>query len=225
LEVLQQQQELIEDEAEQEEEEQEARKEKKEAEAAKKEQEAEAAKLEQESREQQGTPEPAASEEEVRYHMSAQADIQKSASDDARMTKEQLGELAEALSILTAKSSIVKERDELKAILEDNLLSEAESKERADDADQASIAVSKRVRSMIKKIDSQLEKYDERVGSSLNVIQSNAEGQISLEDLQKALRVIKHAPSEDVVESLGKKLDVDQDGFVVSETRRIRADT
>ena len=45
--------------------------------------------------------------------------------DDARMTKEQLGELAEALSILTAKSSIVKERDELKSLLEDNLISEA----------------------------------------------------------------------------------------------------
>jgi LETM1 and EF-hand domain-containing protein 1 len=45
--------------------------------------------------------------------------------DDARMTKEQLGELAEALNILTAKSSIIKEREELKAILEDNLLSEA----------------------------------------------------------------------------------------------------
>lgn len=44
---------------------------------------------------------------------------------DARMTKEQLGELAEALSILTAKSSIVKERDELKSLLEENLLSEA----------------------------------------------------------------------------------------------------
>jgi LETM1 and EF-hand domain-containing protein 1, mitochondrial len=45
--------------------------------------------------------------------------------DDAKMTEEQLGELADALSILTAKSSIVKERDELRALLEDNLLSEA----------------------------------------------------------------------------------------------------
>lgn len=47
--------------------------------------------------------------------------------DDARMTKEQLGELAEALAILTAKSSIVKERDELKELLQENLLSEAVS--------------------------------------------------------------------------------------------------
>jgi LETM1 and EF-hand domain-containing protein 1 len=45
--------------------------------------------------------------------------------DDARMTKEQLSELAEALNILTAKSSIVKERRELQTLLEDNLLSEA----------------------------------------------------------------------------------------------------
>ena len=43
------------------------------------------------------------------------------------MTKEQLGELAEALSILTAKTSIAKERDELNALLEDNLLLEAVS--------------------------------------------------------------------------------------------------
>ncbi len=43
---------------------------------------------------------------------------------DARMTKEQLGELAEALSILSAKSSIVKERDELKQLMEHNITSE-----------------------------------------------------------------------------------------------------
>lgn len=44
------------------------------------------------------------------------------------MTKEQLNELAEALNILTAKSSIVKERKELQALLEDNMLSEAVSR-------------------------------------------------------------------------------------------------
>jgi len=43
------------------------------------------------------------------------------------MTKEQLSELAEALNILTAKSSIVKERRELQTLLEDNMLSEAVS--------------------------------------------------------------------------------------------------
>lgn len=71
---------------------------------------------------------------------------------------------------------------------------------------------------MIKKIDSQLEKYDEKVGSSLNVIQTNQKGQISLADLKRAMVVIKHAPKEADIEGIGKKLDVDSDGFVVSHT-------
>lgn len=37
------------------------------------------------------------------------------------MTTEQLGELSEALSIMSAKSSVLKERDELRALMEENL--------------------------------------------------------------------------------------------------------
>lgn len=36
------------------------------------------------------------------------------------MTQEQLHELGEALSILSAKSSVLKERDELRALIEEN---------------------------------------------------------------------------------------------------------
>ena len=68
---------------------------------------------------------------------------------------------------------------------------------------------------MINKIDDQLEKYDGKVGSSLNVIQTNSKGQVSLADLKRAFRVIKHKPSDEEIDGLGKKLDVDSDGFVV----------
>lgn len=44
--------------------------------------------------------------------------------DNARMTTEQLKELSEALSILSAKSSVLKERDELRALMEENLQAE-----------------------------------------------------------------------------------------------------
>lgn len=37
------------------------------------------------------------------------------------MTTEQLAELAEALSILSTKSSVIKERDELRSLMEENL--------------------------------------------------------------------------------------------------------
>lgn len=40
------------------------------------------------------------------------------------MTTEQLAELAEALSILSAKSSVLKERNELRALMEENLSAE-----------------------------------------------------------------------------------------------------
>nr|XP_019014945.1 MRS7 family protein [Kwoniella pini CBS 10737]OCF53726.1 MRS7 family protein [Kwoniella pini CBS 10737] len=208
LEVLQQQQELIEDEADQEKEEQEARKEDKERKEAE-----EAAKREEEEAARQAAAEASGATEEPTIAAAEEAKEQPKPEDDARMTKEQLGELAEALSILTAKSSIVKERDELKSLLEDNLLSEAESKERQEE-NSPSVAVSKRVRKMIQTIDSQLEKYDEKVGSSLNVIETSPQGQIALADLKKALGVIKHKPSDEIIEGLGKKLDVDQDGFV-----------
>jgi hypothetical protein len=40
---------------------------------------------------------------------------------DARMTTEQVKELGEALSILSAKSSVLKERQELRALMDENL--------------------------------------------------------------------------------------------------------
>jgi hypothetical protein len=40
------------------------------------------------------------------------------------MTTEQLKELGEALSILSAKSSVLQERDELRSLMEENLLAE-----------------------------------------------------------------------------------------------------
>lgn len=70
---------------------------------------------------------------------------------------------------------------------------------------------------MLNKIDKQLSAYDEKVGSSLQLIQLDPHGRISVEDLEEALKVIKHAPEPEVVQGVVKKLDVDQDGYVVLE--------
>jgi len=243
LEVLREQQELIEDEAQQEKVELEARKIKKEAEeAAKREKEEEAAAAAAKAAADAAIAataeaeaaaaaavasgavpvpaadaapvKPAAAAESAAAEPAAAEEKPATSADDAKMTKEQISELAEALSILTAKSSIVKERDELQALFADNLLSEAESKERPEETDSKTVALSKKVRAMIKKIDAQLEKYNEKVGSSLNLIHTNSKGQISMADLKAALGVIKHAPSQELIESIGQKLDPDGDGFV-----------
>jgi LETM1 and EF-hand domain-containing protein 1 len=126
------------------------------------------------------------------------------------MTSEQLKELAEVLSVLSAKSSVLKERDELRALMEENKLAEDEPKS-------PTAALVRRVRSMLTRIDGQLEAYDTRVGSSLNMISCNAQGKIPIRDVQKALTVIKHRPDEDVVRNVIEKLDADKDGFVELE--------
>ena len=67
---------------------------------------------------------------------------------------------------------------------------------------------------MLTKIDAQLQDYDSRVGSSLQMISVDSQGRISVEDLEKALAVIKHKPDEEVGHLVIEKLDADKDGFV-----------
>ena len=70
---------------------------------------------------------------------------------------------------------------------------------------------------MLNKIDTQLQEYDNRVGSSLQMISADAQGRISVQDLEKALAVIKHKPDDEVGQAVIQKLDVDRDGFVELE--------
>jgi LETM1 and EF-hand domain-containing protein 1 len=46
--------------------------------------------------------------------------------DDVRMTSEQVTELGQALEILSAKSSVIKERTELRRLMEENAEAEIE---------------------------------------------------------------------------------------------------
>ena len=70
---------------------------------------------------------------------------------------------------------------------------------------------------MIQKIDAQLSDYDAKVGNSLQMISCDPQGRISVEDLEKALAVIRHKPDEEVGHKVIEKLDVDKDGFVELE--------
>jgi len=148
--------------------------------------------------------------------------------ENARMTTEQLNELADALLVLSSKSSVLKERDELHALMEENLQAEEVmnlsflSTKYANcyaiqDPKSPSGALTKRIRSMLTKVDEQLQEYDNRVGSTLQIISADAQGRISVQDLEKALAVIKHKPDDEVGQAVVQKLDVDKDGFVELE--------
>jgi LETM1 and EF-hand domain-containing protein 1, mitochondrial len=70
---------------------------------------------------------------------------------------------------------------------------------------------------MLTKVDAQLQEYDARVGNSFQMISADAQGRISVQDLEIALAVCKHKPDTDVGQAVIQKLDVDKDGFVELE--------
>lgn len=121
LAVLEEQEELIADESEQEEKEEEARKAAKEQERIKAEKE-ERERAEAEARRaDEMLPDAATTDAVAKEGVEAKEGAEKEVDPkDVRMTSEQLGELGQALSILSAKSSVLQERKDLQKLMEDN---------------------------------------------------------------------------------------------------------
>ena len=127
LEVLQQQEELIEDEEEQEQKEEDARRARREA--------SERTKREEEAR----MAESLLPDSEVCFVCFLLREswltkarwqlLSEPLEEDTRMTTEQLKELVEVISVLTAKSSVLKERDELHSLIKENQRAASEEAE------------------------------------------------------------------------------------------------
>ncbi|CAG8716077.1 7882_t:CDS:10 [Cetraspora pellucida] len=205
LEVIEEQEELIADEKAQEEKEEAARRAQKEAE--------EAAKRAQKAAEEAAKEATAALSEQM------PSEIQAPEEEDVRMTEQQLQELRAALAILSSKSAVLEEREALNEIKEDRAEYKEDMQGLKETGKHKESAVSNRLGSrlekMIRRIDKELEQYDSEVGSKLNLIQANESGQISVNDLAEALRIIKHTPGDNErIKKIVKKLDADGDGLV-----------
>lgn len=183
LEVLQQQEELIEDEEEQEAKESEARRSKKEAEEDAKAEEQQKKDAEEDLVRQDKEAVEAATVQPAIEIAHVEATVIDPA--DVRMTTEQVTELGQALEILSAKSSVIKERTELRKLMEEG--EEAEAEEGA-----TPNPLAKRIKGLLTKIDKQLEEYDAEVGGRLNMFETDASGRIEVKDLKRALEVIRH---------------------------------
>src|SRR5690349_5313892 len=67
---------------------------------------------------------------------------------------------------------------------------------------------------MIAKLDKELEAYDAE-GNKLQQFQANERGELTVKDIEEALKIIKHAPDAENIKQIVKKLDVDGDGLVL----------
>ncbi|GAA5978059.1 hypothetical protein JCM10908_004213 [Rhodotorula pacifica] len=213
LEVLQQQEELIEDEEEQEAKEAESRRLKKEAEEeakrveAEKQREAEEAARAEAEKGQADAMLPENEVKEATKEEPAEPAEPEKSPEDVRMTSEQVQELGSALEILSAKSAVVKERSELRRLIAENEKAETEEGGQPN-------PLNKRLKSLLTKIDAQLQEYDASVGDRLNMFSTDHEGKIAAKDLKSALEVIAHRPEEKDIEVLLTKLDPDGDGWI-----------
>lgn len=159
--------------------------------------------------------------------LSAKSSVLKEREELAQLIKEVSGVPEEApatVSAETAHKAAESERDMAQeGKSEEADLESATAKERAAAAKEATAAttqsagsrsLAKRVKSMLETIDEQLEAYEKEVGSKMHIIEASASGKISVDDLEQALRLIKHSPPAEVLERLVDSMDKDKDGLI-----------
>lgn len=150
-------------------------------------------------------------------HSSADA---KAASDDdqAPLTPAEMANLSQALKAITEDSP----DDEIRKLLGTLKYDRAEYKEDIEELEnmlqkkttKASNIVGSRVDKMIHSIEKELLKYESVDSAKLNFPKASETGQISIAQLEEALKVIKNSPDDNRIKSYVQKLDGDQDGLV-----------
>ncbi|KAI9626089.1 hypothetical protein KEM48_010598 [Puccinia striiformis f. sp. tritici PST-130] len=150
-------------------------------------------------------------EEDARKAQREQERIQKAEMEE----QEKMDNVAETAADMLPTENAV-DPDAIRMTSEQlNELGEALNQEASEDSENtSSAALVKRIQKMIQQIDQQIEEYDTEVGNRMHQINIGQDGKISVADLQKALGAIKHRPSDEAIEILIDKLDVDHDGFV-----------
>ena len=73
------------------------------------------------------------------------------------------------------------------------------------------------INSLIDKISEEIKQLDTQVGDSLNLVNPNPKGQITINDLKVALQTIQHPLNDAQANFIVDKFDVDQDGLVSIE--------
>ncbi|KAJ3093645.1 hypothetical protein HK100_006508 [Physocladia obscura] len=139
---------------------------------------------------------------------------------DIDLSHDELKKVGEAIKVMVSGSAL----DDVKAKLVD--LKE-EQKEQNEDITElknltqkeskAATTVSSHVEKMISKIEAEINKIDSEIGSKMNVIQPDARGKMTVEEIQNALSMVKDNPGDERIKKIVQRLDSDGDGEVSTE--------
>ncbi|KAJ3023420.1 hypothetical protein HKX48_003337 [Thoreauomyces humboldtii] len=151
----------------------------------------------------------------------AEAAVPVTDEDSLQITDEELQRLSDALKTLTQLSALedVKEklselkdgRKEFKEDIEE--LKQVTQKDPVHVSDRIGVRIDK----MVDKIEAELAKIDEEIGSSLNLVRPDEQGKITIADLEEALKTIRDHPDDERIKRIVMKLDADGDGVVAMD--------
>lgn len=141
-------------------------------------------------------------------------------SKSADLSIDELKTLGVALKTLTHDSAVEDVRLKLADLKEDrkefkeDIEELSELVETTQPSLKSATKLGARVDMMIASLEKQLTKYDKEVGSTLNIVRPDKQGQISIQDLESALKLIRNHPNDERIKAIVAKLDADADGLV-----------
>jgi LETM1 and EF-hand domain-containing protein 1 len=135
----------------------------------------------------------------------APVDQEKVADKDFELSQEELFKLREALKSMTKESALSDVKEKLADL-------------KVKQAARYSVKLGKKVDKMISKIEKELSKYDVEIGSKLNILRPNEEGNVTINELEEAMKVIQQFPNDERIKMIVKKLDADGDGYVALQS-------
>lgn len=146
------------------------------------------------------------------------------ASQQDGLTREQIEDLSEAISVLSSHTPADQERRELRDLLEDRAdykeeiaqLSEQLLQGTEANVSKAAKVVGDKLDNLIDAIKAELDLYEEQVGSKLHLIQANHRGELTTAQLELILGMLRKAPKNDAqIAAILRRFDEDGDGRIL----------
>ncbi|KAG2381760.1 hypothetical protein C9374_006144 [Naegleria lovaniensis] len=128
--------------------------------------------------------------------------------------EEKIRILNEILATLASRSSVEPEREELEDLISDHIDLVDQTKQDQEQPVASVSRLSNRVGRLIEQIEKDIDKVDESIADSLNLLDKDKDGVITVDELRHALSVLKEKPSEDLIREIIDRIDADKDGVI-----------
>ena len=143
------------------------------------------------------------------------AQAQEMEREETRLSREQLGEIAEAVEMMAADSPVAKEKEEM-ACLEAERTAHREEIEEAKGMSSTVSMLDSRVQRMMSNLKAEIEDTETTIGEAFHALDLDGDGEVSCEELEKAMEHLhlSKRPDATAFQELLDTIDTDHDGKI-----------